>query len=53
MASPLQVSKIATLTGHRDCVYTLERSAQVRKLELANGDEPDFVFSAVPPRPTA
>ena len=26
MASKIQVQKIATLTGHRDCVYTLERS---------------------------
>jgi len=27
-------------------------SEQVRKLDLANGDEPDFVFSAAPVRPT-
>ncbi len=26
MASKIQVHKIATLTGHRDCVYTLEKS---------------------------
>ena len=26
MASKIQVQKLATLTGHRDCVYTLERS---------------------------
>lgn len=26
----------------------LERAAAMRKVELANGDEPDFVFSAVP-----
>ncbi|MGV3640431.1 MAG: WD40 repeat domain-containing protein [Adhaeribacter sp.] len=38
MASPLQVSKIATLTGHRDCVYTLERSAQDQVFYSAGGD---------------
>lgn len=27
----------------------LDRAAQIRKVELANGDEPDFVFSALPP----
>lgn len=30
---------------------SLERSEQVRKIDLTNGDEPDLVFSAVPPRP--
>lgn len=35
MASPIQVTKIATLTGHRDCVYTLERS-----------DKPNIFYSA-------
>jgi WD40 repeat protein len=38
MASPIQVTKIATLTGHRDCVYTLERSAQANKFYSAGGD---------------
>ena len=31
---------------------SLERAEQVRKVDLANGDEPDFVFSAAPVRPT-
>ncbi|MEJ8802890.1 WD40 repeat domain-containing protein [Pontibacter sp. H249] len=28
MASKIQVQKIASLTGHRDCIYTLERSGE-------------------------
>lgn len=38
MASPIQVTKKVTLTGHRDCVYTLERSAEVHKFYSAGGD---------------
>jgi WD40 repeat protein len=38
MASPIQVTKLATLTGHRDCVYTLERSAQANIFYSAGGD---------------
>jgi WD40 repeat protein len=38
MASPIQVTKLATLTGHRDCVYTLERSGQENKFYSAGGD---------------
>ena len=29
---------------------SLQRAEQVRKVDLANGDEPDLVFSAVPRR---
>jgi WD repeat-containing protein 61 len=28
MASPLEVNKITTYTGHRDCVYTIERGEE-------------------------
>jgi WD40 repeat protein len=38
MASPIQVTKSATLTGHRDCVYTLEKSAQPNIFYSAGGD---------------
>lgn len=38
MASPIQVTKLATLTGHRDCVYTLERSGHNSKFYSAGGD---------------
>jgi WD40 repeat protein len=38
MASPIQVTKKATLTGHRDCVYTLERSGDTNKFFSAGGD---------------
>jgi hypothetical protein len=31
----------------RQIEASLERAAKVRKVPLANGDEPDFVFSAV------
>jgi hypothetical protein len=31
----------------RQIESSLERAAKVRKVALANGDEPDFVFSAV------
>ena len=33
-------------------VALAERAEQVRKVDLANGDEPDFVFSAAPASPT-
>lgn len=38
MASPIHVTKLATLTGHRDCVYTLERSGQKPVFYSAGGD---------------
>ena len=38
MASPLEVTKTATLTGHRDCVYTLERSGVENIFYSAGGD---------------
>lgn len=38
MASPIQVNKKATLTGHRDCVYSLERSAEAHRFYSAGGD---------------
>jgi WD40 repeat protein len=38
MDSPIQVTKKATLTGHHDCVYTLERSAESHKFYSAGGD---------------
>src|SRR5688572_19094225 len=38
MASPLEVTKTATLTGHRDCVYTLERSGNENIFFSAGGD---------------
>ena len=38
MASPLEVTKTATLTGHRDCVYTLERSGKDNIFYSAGGD---------------
>ncbi|KAA9340818.1 WD40 repeat domain-containing protein [Adhaeribacter soli] len=38
MASPLEVTKTATLTGHRDCVYTLERSGKDTIFYSAGGD---------------
>ena len=40
---------IATVT--RQIEAGLERAGKVRKAPLANGDEPDFVFSAVRPDP--
>ena len=43
MASPLEVTKTATLTGHRDCVYTLERSGKENMFFSAGGD--GFVVS--------
>lgn len=38
MASSLSVQKIATLTGHRDCVYTLAASGQENIFYSAGGD---------------
>jgi WD40 repeat protein len=38
MASNVQVQKIITLTGHRDCVYTLERSGAENVFFSAAGD---------------
>ena len=38
MASKIQVQKITTLTGHRDCVYTLERSGEESFFFSASGD---------------
>jgi hypothetical protein len=46
----LQAGDLDTIT--KQIQSTLERAEQVRKLDLANGDEPDFVFSAAPTRPT-
>jgi WD40 repeat protein len=38
MASPIQVQKVATLTGHQDCVYTLEPGGQSNIFYSASGD---------------
>ena len=38
MASPLEVTKTATLTGHRDCVYTLGKSGKENMFFSAGGD---------------
>ncbi|GAB3201801.1 WD40 repeat protein [Pontibacter aydingkolensis] len=38
MASKIQVQKVATLTGHRDCVYTLERSSDENVFFSGAGD---------------
>lgn len=38
MASKIQVQKVATLTGHRDCVYTLERSSDENIFFSGAGD---------------
>jgi len=46
----LQADDLDTIT--KQIQASLERAEQVRKLDLANGDEPDFVFSAAPVRPT-
>lgn len=50
-AARLQAGDLDAIT--RQIQASLERAAQIRKLDLANGDEPDFVFSAAPPRRTA
>jgi hypothetical protein len=43
--SRLSAADLATVT--RQIQTGLDRVVQLRKVELANGDEPDFVFSAV------
>jgi hypothetical protein len=48
--SRLQSGDLETIT--RQIQSSLERAEQIRKIELANGDEPDFVFSAAPPPAT-
>jgi len=40
----LSETDLATIT--RQIRAALERAEQMRKIDLANGDEPDFVFSA-------
>ncbi len=40
----LSEADVATVT--RQIRNALERAEQMRKVDLANGDEPDFVFSA-------
>jgi hypothetical protein len=45
----LQSGDLETIT--RQIQSSLERADQIRKIELANGDEPDFVFSAAPAPP--
>ena len=45
----LEAGDLATIT--KQIQASLERGEQVRKVDLANGDEPDFIYSAVPPRP--
>ena len=47
--SRLQAGDLDTIT--RQIQASLERAEQIRKVELANGDEPDFVFSAAPAPP--
>lgn len=45
--SRLSAADLSTITNQ---IQTgLERVDQLRKVELANGDEPDFVFSALRP----
>jgi hypothetical protein len=47
----LQAGDLETIT--RQIQASLERAEQIRKIELANGDEPDFVHSAAPAPPAA
>lgn len=50
--SRLSAEDLATVT--RQIQTGLDRVDQLRKVDLANGDEPDFVFSAIrnsPPTP--
>lgn len=42
----LSPSDMTAITGQIQS--SLDRAAQVRKIDLANGDEPDFVYSALP-----
>jgi hypothetical protein len=44
---PDRLSEADLATVARQIESSLERAAKVRKVALANGDEPDFVFSAV------
>ncbi|HEY7612789.1 MAG TPA: hypothetical protein VH764_07335 [Gemmatimonadales bacterium] len=44
-ADRLTEADLATIA--RQIESSLERAAKVRKVALANGDEPDFVFAAV------
>jgi hypothetical protein len=46
-ADRLSAADFAVVTRQIEAV--LERAAKVRKVTLANGDEPDFVFSAIRP----
>jgi hypothetical protein len=41
----LSAADLATVT--KQIETSLERAAKIRKLPLTNGDEPDFVFSAL------
>lgn len=41
----LSAAQLAIVT--RQIEASLERAAKIRKVPLANGDEPDFVFSAI------
>ncbi len=43
----LSRADLATVT--RQIQTGLNRAAQIHRIDLANGDEPDFVFSARPP----
>ena len=45
----LSRAELTTIT--RQIQAGLERAAQIRKVDLANADEPAFVFSALPPEP--
>jgi len=47
--SRLRTGELETIT--RQIQASLERADQIRKIELANGDEPDFVFSVAPTPP--
>ena len=49
--SRLSAEDLTTIT--RQIQTGLERIDQLRKVELANGDEPDFVFSALRSAPPA
>lgn len=42
----LSRSDLATIT--KQIQSGVERAVTIRKIELTNGDEPDFVFSAMP-----
>jgi hypothetical protein len=45
----LSAADLDTIT--RQIQSGLDRVNQLRKVSLANGDEPDFVLAVVPPRP--